>query len=157
MIPIYSIILFFNIHYALYRAHYAEVLKNTLREKCPKIRRFSCPYFPACGLNTDQKNLVLGHFSRSDMEKVYPGNKEILLISCISVQEQERYPTRTAVGMRSEQIINRYAKTRGGITNFSTKQTSVNKCCTSRYSIHNVHVTFQGMIIKKIISAETIF
>ena len=91
------------------------------------------------------------------MEKVYPGNKEILLISCISVQEQERYPTRTAVGMRSEQIINRYAKTRGGITNFSTKQTSVNKCSTSRYSIHNVHVTFQGMIIKKIISAETIF
>ena len=29
------------------------------------IRSFSGPYFPAFGLNTDQKNSEYGHFSRS--------------------------------------------------------------------------------------------
>ena len=71
------------------------------------------------------------------MEEFYPGNKEILLNSCTSVQTQERHPTRTAVGMRSEKTSNREAKTPGGITNFSTKQTPVYKWCMSRYSIHN--------------------
>ena len=60
--------------------------KNTLSwhcVKCFQIRRFSCPYFPAFGLNTERyfvslriqfkcgkiltrKNSVFGHFSRSE-------------------------------------------------------------------------------------------
>ena len=37
-----------------------------------------------------------------NMEELYPGNKEILPVTSISVQVQERYPTRTAIDMRSE-------------------------------------------------------
>ena len=37
-----------------------------------------------------------------NMEELYPGNKEILPVSSISVQAQERYPTRTAIDIRSE-------------------------------------------------------
>ena len=53
--------------------------------------------------------------------------------------------------------VNRDAKTPGGITNFSTKQTPVYKWCMSRDSVRGIHVTFQGMIIKEFISAETKF
>ena len=38
--------------------------KTTLHEKCP-YSEFSGRYFPAFGLNTDQKNSEYGHFSRS--------------------------------------------------------------------------------------------
>ena len=34
--------------------------------KSVQIRSFSGPYFPAFGLNTEQKNSVFGHFSRGD-------------------------------------------------------------------------------------------
>ena len=33
--------------------------------KIVRIRSFLGPYFPAFGLNTDQKNFEYGHFSRS--------------------------------------------------------------------------------------------
>ena len=65
--------------------------------------------------------------------------------------------------MRGEQTINRDAKTPSGITNFSVKQTSMYRWCMNRYSIRNIHVTFQVIIIKaiilvkEIILAETIF
>ena len=36
------------------------------------------------------------------MEERYPGNKEVSLISDISVQAQESYITRTAIDIRSE-------------------------------------------------------
>ena len=90
-------------------------------------------------------------------EEFYPENKEIFSISGVPVQVQEKYPTGTASDMRSEQTSNRDAKTLSGITNFSTKQTQLYKCCMSRYSIHNIHVTFQGTIIKEIILAEQSF
>ena len=35
--------------------------------KSVRIRSFSGPYFPAFGLNTDQKNAEYGNFSRSGM------------------------------------------------------------------------------------------
>ena len=35
--------------------------------KSMRIRSFFGPYFPAFGLNTDQKNFEYGHFSRSDI------------------------------------------------------------------------------------------
>ena len=35
--------------------------------KSVRIRSFSGPYFPAFGLNTDQKNCKYGHFSHSDL------------------------------------------------------------------------------------------
>ena len=34
-----------------------------------------------------------------NMDEFYPGNKEILPVSSISVQPQERYPTRRAIDM----------------------------------------------------------
>ena len=86
-----------------------------------------------------------------NMEELYPGNKKILLISGISVQAQERYPTRIANDMRSEQTINRDTKTPSDITNFSGKQTPAYKWCMSRDSVSYIHVAFQGMIIKEII------
>ena len=90
----------------------------------------------------------------NNVEEFYPENKEIFSIKGVSVNVQEKYPTRTASDMRNEQTSNRDAKTLSGITNFSRKQTPLYKCCMSRYSIHNIHVTFQGTIIKEIILAE---
>ena len=86
------------------------------------------------------------------MEEIYPGNREILL----SLQAHERYPTWTAIDVGREETINRDAKVLGGITSFSAEQTPVYKWCMSRYWLHNIYVTFQGMIIKTIILAETI-
>ena len=37
--------------------------------KVSKHRVFSGPYFPVFGLNTDQKNSLLGHFLRSAKKK----------------------------------------------------------------------------------------
>ena len=64
------------------------------------------------------------------------------------------------VTQQEQQLIfeaNRDAKTPVGITNFSTKQTPVYKWCMSRDSVRGIHVTFQGMVIKEIILAETNF
>ena len=70
-----------------------------------------------------------------NIEERYSGNKYILPVSGISVQAQQRYPTRIAIDIRNEQTINRDAKTPGDITNFSTKQTLVNKLYMSRSSV----------------------
>ena len=35
-----------------------------------RIRSFCSPYFPAFGLNTDQKNSKYGHFSRSEISNI---------------------------------------------------------------------------------------
>ena len=70
-----------------------------------------------------------------NIEERYSGNKYILSVSCISVQAQQRYPTRIAIDIRNEQTINRDAKAPGDVTNFSTKQTLVNKLYTSRSSV----------------------
>ena len=88
--------------------------------------------------------------------KVLRNIEKFLSVCGISVQPKERDPTRTANEMRSEQIISCDTKTPGGITRFSTKQTSIHKWCINRYSIRKNHVTFQGMIIKEINLAETI-
>ena len=79
------------------------------------------------------------------MEEFSPGNKKILLNSCTSVQTQERHPTRTAVGMRSEKTSNHEAKTPGGITNFSTKHQCINGVWAGIQYI----ITFQGMILQE--------
>ena len=41
-----------------------------------RIRSYSVPYYPAFGLNTDQKNLEYGHLSRIDSfeTKNFSGN-----------------------------------------------------------------------------------
>ena len=61
-----------------------------------------------------------------NMEELYPENKKILPVSSISVQVQERYPTRTAIDMRNEQTINDDAKTPDGITNVLIKHQCTN-------------------------------
>ena len=37
-----------------------------------------------------------------NMEELYPENKEILPVTSIPLQAQERYPTRTAIDVRSK-------------------------------------------------------
>ena len=56
-------------------SHYLHWLDLPLREKCPYLKIF-CPYFPAVGLNTDQKNSEYGHFLGSvyDISNPYPCN-----------------------------------------------------------------------------------
>ena len=48
-----------------------------------------------------------------NIEKIYPGMKELLKKNGMSVQGQDRYPSRTAIDQRGEQTINRDAKTSG--------------------------------------------
>ena len=66
------------------------------------------------------------------METFYPGLKDMLKKAGLPVQAQERYPIRTAVDQRTEQPINRDAKTSGGIKAFSTNSSSVLKWCLNR-------------------------
>ena len=69
----------------------------------------------------------------SSLEENYPGLKDQLSKTGLSVQAQDRYPHRTAIDMRGEQTINRDAKTAGGITQFATSSSSVRKWCLNRY------------------------
>ena len=49
------------------------------------------------------------------IEILYPGLKELLVQNGMSVQAQDRHAIRTAVDQRSEQTVNREAKTTGGV------------------------------------------
>ena len=71
-----------------------------------------------------------------NMEKLYPGNKEILLISDISVQVQERYPTRTTkLICEANKASNVTPKLLKVLQNFQPNK-PVYKWCTSKYSCH---------------------
>ena len=48
-----------------------------------------------------------------NIDQMFPGLKELMKKSVLSVQGQERYPHRTAVDQHGEQTINRDAKTSG--------------------------------------------
>ena len=50
----------------------------------------------------------------------------------ISVQCRERYPLRTAIDMRGEQTLNKDAKTSGGVTQFASSSSSVQKWAMNR-------------------------
>lgn len=78
------------------------------------------------------------------MDKAYPGNNAVSSISGTSVQAKEKYPARTVIDMLSEETINCDAKSHGGITGFSTKQTLVYKWCMKcMSSIQYVYSKFQ--------------
>ena len=59
--------------------------------KVVQIRSFSCPYFPAFGLNVDQRNSAFGHFSPSVCISLFKSRwpcwmvqtQKILLTKCI--------------------------------------------------------------------------
>ena len=59
----------FYTHYFIGVSAYVMISGNFIQishyVRSVQIRSFSVPYFPAFGLNTDQKNSVLGHFPRS--------------------------------------------------------------------------------------------
>ena len=42
-------------------------MKEALRKACPYLEFFWSVFFPAFGLNTDQRNSKYGHFSRSEV------------------------------------------------------------------------------------------
>ena len=67
-----------------------------------------------------------------NIEKLYPGLKELLVSSGLTVQSQDRYPLRTAIDMRGEQTLNRDAKTSGGVTQFASSISSVQKWAMNR-------------------------
>ena len=66
------------------------------------------------------------------IDKNYPGLKEMLTSTDISVQSQDRYPLRTAIDMRGEQTLNKDAKTSGGVTQFASSASSVQKWAMNR-------------------------
>ena len=68
------------------------------------MKLLQCFYYTALFLQYVQLHTLRIYYAKElkNMEELYPGNKEILPVSSISVQAQERYPTRTAIGIRSE-------------------------------------------------------
>ena len=62
----------------------------------------------------------------------YPGLKDLLMATGLTVQAQDRYPLRTAIDMRGEQTINRDAKTAGGVSQFASSASSVQKWAMNR-------------------------
>ena len=68
----------------------------------------------------------------SEMDELYPGNKDILKMYGISVQGQDKYPLRTAIDQRGEQTLNRDAKMGRGITGFACDPASVSKWTLNR-------------------------
>ena len=67
-----------------------------------------------------------------NIEKMYPGLKDLLKQNGMSVQAQESFPVRVAVDQRGEQTINRDAKTPGGIKSFAADSTSILKWTLNR-------------------------
>ncbi len=67
-----------------------------------------------------------------NIEKMYPGLKDLLKQNGMSVQAQESFPVRVAVDQRGEQTINRDAKTPGGIKSFAADSASILKWTLNR-------------------------
>ena len=67
-----------------------------------------------------------------NIEKNFPGMREMLESAGIRVQSQDRYPLRTAIDMRGEQTLNKDAKTSGGVTQFASSSSSVQKWAMNR-------------------------
>ena len=66
------------------------------------------------------------------MEVLYSGLKDLLSEKGMSVQAQERFPLRVPVDQRSEQTLNRDAKTTGGIKYFAADSSAVLKWTLNR-------------------------
>ena len=62
-----------------------------------------------------------------NIENIYRGLKTLLETKGLSVQSQNRYPLRTAIDQRGEQILNKDAKFYSGIKNFANNESSVLK------------------------------
>ena len=79
------------------------------------------------------------------IDKNYPGLKELLASSGLTVQSQDRYPLRTAIDMRGEQTLNRDAKTSGGVTQFASSSSSVQKWAMTRSDAAESKKSLRGM------------
>ena len=66
------------------------------------------------------------------IDKMYPGLREMLVSTGISVQGQDRYKLRTAIDMLGEQTLNRDAKTSGGVIQFASSASSIQKWAMNR-------------------------
>ena len=58
---------------------------------------------------------------------LYPGLKDLLSDKGMSVQAQERFPLRVPADQRSEQTLNRDAKTTGGVKYFAADSSAALK------------------------------
>ena len=67
-----------------------------------------------------------------NIEKMYPGLKDLLMQNGMSVQAQESFPIRVAIDQRGEQTINRDAKTSGGIKSFAADSSAILKWTLNR-------------------------
>ena len=66
------------------------------------------------------------------IDKHYPGLRAMFASTGISVQSEERYPLRTAIDKRGEQTLNNDAKTSGGVTQYASSLSLVQKWAMHR-------------------------
>ena len=67
-----------------------------------------------------------------NLDITHPGCRELLKYKGLSVQGQEKYSCRVAIGQRGEQTINRDAKVSGGIKYFASDPNSILKWTLNR-------------------------
>ena len=70
--------------------------------------------------------------SLENLDNTHPGCGELIQEKGLSVQAQDRYPARTPIDQRGEQIINRDAKTAGGVKFFASDQNAILKWTHNR-------------------------
>ena len=111
--------------------HHTSVQENDFELRLASIESFIPFYFYYNMQNYARYASYYVQMLKS-IDTNYPGLKDLLLSTGLSVQSQDRYPLRTAVDMRGEQTLNRDAKTSGGITHFAASASSVQKWAMNR-------------------------
>ena len=97
------------IHSAVQENDYALKLEGWIR---------MMPYFFA--LNKTSYSRYGSYYIQQliSLDRTHPGCKELIEIKGVPVQAQDQYALRTAIDQRVEQILNREAKSVGGLGRF---------------------------------------
>ena len=74
----------------------------------------------------------------SNLDELFPGNKDLLKTYGISVQGQDKYPLQTAIDQRGEQTLKRDAKMAGGIGSFAADESNVRKWTLIHSEVANI-------------------
>jgi len=106
---VYYIDLMFNQH-----AIHTAVQENHFENRLHSWNFMLSYFFPTNKTNYSRYGAYYV-FSLYNIENVYPGNKDLLKGSGLSIQSQTRYDLRTPIDQRGEQTINREGKVSGGL------------------------------------------
>ncbi len=138
------------------RAHLA-VQENDFNSRYAAWKQFLPMYF---ALNKPNYARYASYYVGvlENIEVLYPGLNELLDNNGFSVQAQERYPLRTAIDQRGEQMFNRDAKAAGGIKSFANDSKSVLKWTLNRSEqakntaelLHMANIQTPGNIYKSL-------